>query len=414
MLRAASLSVVLGAKHRKPSEEGHEGGGPGVHGDDEVLGQIRSLFQDFAANEVRPQAAAIDSDDSFPQELWSKAGEIGCFGLRYPEDVGGSGLGMRALATAIEEISWGSGSLGAACLMQSLMGTHFLYRCGDADIRSTWFEPAIAGKAIGVICMTEPNSGSDLRSMSTRANRSDSGEFTLNGQKTWVTSAPVADFFTVFARGDNEGELGAFLVLADQQGVTLGRQLDKLGVRGSVTCELFLEDVVVPQERVLVPLGEGMSALREILVEIRIQTAALALGLGRAALEEALNYAGEREQFGRPLAKFQATRLRLAEVATELEAARVLVDDVARRAELATSGESPPSGDDLGLIGRACMAKWKASEAALATSQAAMRTLASYGYSTEYPVEREYFAIRGSHSSEVELPRYYCSRWRVS
>jgi butyryl-CoA dehydrogenase len=382
--------------------------------DDTLIEQVRDVFHDFAANSVRPEAAAIDSADEFPRHLWEQAGALGCFGLRYPEEVGGSGLGLRALAVAIEEIAWGSGSLATACLMQSLMATHFLHRGGNAQIASEYLAPAIAGESIGAICMTEPNAGSDLRAISTRARLNDEGNYILNGSKTWVTSALVADFFTVFARGEDSEGLGVFLVLADQTGLSVGQKLDKLGVRGSVTSEVFLDDVVIPASQVLVPLGEGMDALREILVEIRIQTAALALGLGRAALEEALTYAGEREQFGRTLTKFQATRLRLAKVAAELEAARALVDSVAEAAELASqniesTSQSTLAGPlgNMGLTGRACMAKWKASESALAASQAAMRVLASYGYSTEYAVERilrdSWFTLFGGGTSEMLL-----------
>ena len=228
--------------------------------------------------------------------------------------------------------------------------------------------------------------------MTTRAVR-DAGEWVVSGQKTWITSAPVADFFTVFAK-TSEDEISPFLVPRDTPGLTVGRNIPKMGVRASVTSEVFLDNCRVPGRFLLAEEGKGREVLEEILEKIRLMTGALAVGAGRGALEAALEYAGERAQFGRPIKTFQAIKMRLAEMATELEAARQLVHYGAWR-------------DDCGLPSRkeAAMAKLFASEAGLKVCDGAARVLASYGYAEEYPVERHLrdvrFTLIGGGTSEI-------------
>jgi butyryl-CoA dehydrogenase len=276
--------------------------------------------------------------------------------------------------------------------MQSLMGTYFLYRSGDERIRDEFRRPALAGERVGTICFTEPGAGSDLSAIATRAER-DGDEWVVSGQKTWITSAPVADFFTVFAK-TSEDEISPFLVPRDTSGLTVGRNIPKMGVRASVTSEVFLNDCRVPGRFLLAEEGKGREVLEEILEKIRLMTGALAVGAGRGALEAALAYAGERVQFGRPIKAFQAIKMRLAEMATELEAARRLVHYGAWR-------------DDRGLPSRkeAAMAKLFASETGLKVCDGAARVLASYGYAEEYPVERHLrdvrFTLIGGGTSEI-------------
>jgi butyryl-CoA dehydrogenase len=350
---------------------------------------VRDTFHRFAENEVRPMAESLDREPRFPKELFARAAELGFFGMRYPEPEG-SGCDVISYILAVEELAWGSLSVAAACAMQSLMGTWFLHRFGGAEIHEHYFTPALRGERIGVICMTEPDAGSDLTSVTTRAEQRGKRWY-LSGSKTWVTSAPVADFFTVLAR-TGEKELSFFLVERGADGLVVGRDIDKLGVRASLTSEVAFEDT--PAVTILGKPGEGFTCLREILAEIRLMTAALALGVGRAAYEDAREYADQRAQFGRPIRKFQAVQEHLAEMATQLAAARQLTRWSAWRSDRGIDN-----------LNEAAMAKLFASEAALEICERASRVLASYGFSNDYPVERYLrdvrFTLIGGGTSEI-------------
>jgi len=353
---------------------------------------IRDAFRRLVDERIAPKAAAIDEAREFPREAFDAVGDLGFFGMRYPEDVGGFGLDVVTYCLAVEELARGSLSVAAACTMQSLMGTYFLYRSGSERIREEYLLPALAGKRIGTICFTEPGAGSDLSAMGTRAVR-DGDDWIISGQKTWITSAPVADFFTVWAK-TGEKELAPFLVGRDTDGLTVGRSIPKMGVRASVTSEVSFEECRVPADHRLADSAEGRRHLEEILGKIRLMTAALAVGAGRGALESAVAYAGERVQFGKPIGAFQAVKMRLADMATDLEAARRLMQYAAWR-------------EDQGLPNRreASMAKLFASEAGLRICDGAARVLASYGYAEEYPVERHLrdvrFTLIGGGTSEI-------------
>ncbi|TAK47803.1 MAG: acyl-CoA dehydrogenase [Xanthobacteraceae bacterium] len=355
--------------------------------------QIRDTFAQFCDKKIAPQAAAIDESHAFPMELFKELGELGFFSMRYPADVGGSGLDLISLCLSLEEIARGSMSLAGCVTMQSLMGTKFLEMLGNADIRQRLLIPALRGEKIGAICMTEPNAGSDLGGIATTARKVDGG-YVLRGQKIWVTSAPVADFFTVFARAGEERKLTIFLVEKGFDGLIVGKSIPKMGVWAIPTSELALDDCFVPDSHRLSEEGDGESHLRKLLAEIRIVTGALALGGARAALDEAVRYAGERRQFGKPIASFQATQIRLAEMATDLEAARRLVHYAAW---LKDSGKPHHK--------EAAMAKLFASEAAAQICDKAARVLASYGYSMEFPVQRHLrdirFTLIGGGTSDI-------------
>lgn len=353
---------------------------------------VRDSFARLVDETIAPRAREIDEAGEFPREAFRAVGDLGFFGMRYPEEVGGSGLDMLTYCLVVEELARGSLSVAAACTMQSLMGTWFLYRSGDAGIRDEFLRPALAGERVGTICFTEPGAGSDLSAMQTRARR-DGGEWVVSGQKTWITSAPVADFFTVFAKTADD-RISPFLVPRTTSGLTVGRNIPKMGVRASVTSEVFLNDCRVPARYLLAEEGKGREALEEILEKIRLMTGALAVGAGQGALAAAVAYAAQRVQFGKPIQAFQAVKLRLAEMATELEAARRLVHYGAWR-------------EDRGLPSRkeAAMAKLFASETGLKVCDGAARVLASYGYAEEYPVERHLrdvrFTLIGGGTSEI-------------
>jgi butyryl-CoA dehydrogenase len=356
--------------------------------------QVKDAFARFSDERIAPRAAALDEAHAFPRELFAELGRLGFFGIRYPEDVGGSGLDLVTFCFALEEVARGSLSLAGCAAMQSLMGTKFLHMLGNADVLERLFKPALRGEKIGAICMTEPNAGSDLDSIATRADKVDGG-YRLSGQKIWVTSAPVADFFTVFARAGEERKLTIFLVERSFKGLHVGRAIEKMGVWALPTSELALDDCFVPDShRLSRAEGDGESHLRKLLAEIRIITGAMANGVARAALAEAARYSAERKQFGKPINRYQAIQHKLAEMATGLEAAQRLV----LYAAWLKDADRPHHKE-------AAMAKLFASETAASICDQAARVLASYGYAMEYPVQRYLrdvrFTLIGGGTSEI-------------
>jgi butyryl-CoA dehydrogenase len=356
--------------------------------------QIRDLFARFVDAEVAPQAAAIDAAHAYPREPMRQLAELGFFAMRYPTDAGGLGLDLSTFSLALTEIARGSMSLAGCAAMQALMGTKFLHLLGNDDIVARLFKPALAAEKIGAICMTEPNAGSDLDSIATTATRV-AGGYVLNGQKTWVTAAPVADFFTVFARAGDARKLTIFLVERNFAGLVVGRNIDKMGVWALPTSELALDGCFVPDShRLSRAEGDGEDHLRQTLAEIRIITGAMALGVARAALDEAVRYAGERQQFGKPINRFQAIQTKLADMATDFEAAVQLVRYAAWRKDSGAPHHK-----------EAAMAKLFATEAAARICDQAARVLASYGYAMEYPVQRYLrdvrFTLIGGGTSEI-------------
>jgi butyryl-CoA dehydrogenase len=355
---------------------------------------IRDAFARFCDQRIAPQAAALDEAKAFPRTLFGELAGLGLFGMRYPEEVGGSGAGLLEFALALEEVARGSMSLAGAAAMQSLMGTKFLQMLGNADIVERLFKPALAGHKVGAICMTEPDAGSDLGGITTSARKVDGG-YLLSGRKTWVTSAPVADFFTVFAKAGPEKKLSIFLVERGFEGFAVGREIHKMGVWALPTAEIGFDDCFVPDgHRLSREEGDGETHLRKLLAEIRIVTGAMALGVARAALAAAVDYAAQRSQFGKPINRYQAIQFKLAEMATELEAATHLV-----RYAAWLHGAGRPHHQ------QAAMAKLNATEAAARICDQAARVLASYGYAMEYPVQRYLrdvrFTLIGGGTSEI-------------
>ncbi len=354
---------------------------------------LRGTFARFRKERIEPRAAEIDEAGEFPHGLFGELADLGLYGLRYPESIGGSDADLVSLCLALSEIAGGSLSLAAIAAMQALMGTHFLFVHGNQSILDDFLRPAIRGEKIGAICITEPSAGSDLSAIATTAERVNGG-YELCGQKTWITSAPVADFFTVFARTGEEKGLSSFLVEKESPGLVVGRAIEKMGCWASLTSEVFFESCFVPENRRLGEEGEGESGLREVLEEIRVITGALALGVARAALKDALAYSAERVQFGRPINRFQAIQLKLAEMRTDLEAATHLVHYAAWLKD-----QGRPCKTE------AAMAKLFATERATEICDKATRILGSYGYAMEYPAQRYFrdvrFTLYGGGTSEI-------------
>jgi len=355
---------------------------------------VRDTFTRFVDEQIIPHAEAIDEGHEYPRVAIDQLAELGFIGMRYPEEVGGSGADLVTFCLALEEVARGSMAVAGAIAMQSLMGTKFLHMLGNDDIIERLFKPALRAEKIGAICMTEPNAGSDLGGITTTATKVEGG-YKISGAKTWVTSAPVADFFTVFAKAGEDKKLTIFLVERDFEGLIIGRAIEKMGVRALPTSEVTFDDCFVPDShRLSAEEGDAEGHLRKLLSEIRIITAALGLGVGRAALDEAVRYGGERAQFGKPINRFQAVQLKLAEMATDMEAARHLTYYAAWLT-------------DKGLPNRqqASMAKLFATEAAADVCDKAARIFASYGFAMEYPVQRFLrdvrFTLIGGGTSDI-------------
>lgn len=357
---------------------------------------FRKSVRDFVEKEVAPAARALDERGEFPTALFRRCGQLGFFGLRYPESAGGMGADFTTFCLMAEEIARGSLSLAAAVSMQCLMGTDFVHRFGTDDHKARLLAPALRGEKIGAIAMTEPDFGSDLGGITTRAVK-DADGWVLTGRKMWITSATVADFFTVAAKTDPAAGfkgIDMFLVEKGMPGLSVGKRIEKMGVRASETSELILEDVRVPAENLLGAQGTGFKNLGAILADIRTMTGALALGLAQAALEASLRYSHDRVQFGKPIAAYQAIAHKIAEMGTQLEAGRGLV----YRSAWLVDAKKP----DMKI---ASMAKLFATEMANKAADECTRIFGSYGLAMEYDAQRYFrdarFLLYGGGTSEI-------------
>ncbi|HET9491626.1 MAG TPA: acyl-CoA dehydrogenase family protein [Methylomirabilota bacterium] len=358
---------------------------------------FRRAVARFVDAEVVPQAHAIDERAQFPMTLFKRVGELGYFGLRYPEPYGGAEADMVTYCLFAEELARGSLSLAAAVAMQSLMGTYFVYRYGSQALHQRYLVPALRGDLVATFALTEPGAGSDVANLATRAERR-GDRWVLRGAKTWVTNAPVADVLTVAAKTSPErglGNIALFLLdRATMRGITLGKTIDKMSVRASETGEILLDDVEVPAEHLLGGEGGGVEKIGTILAEIRVMTAALAVGLARAAYEAALAYARQRVAFGKPIVEHQAIAFKLADMLTSLHGAALMTYQAAG----AIDRRRPVARE-------AAMAKLFASEMAVRVTDEAARIFASYGLAMEYPAQRYFrdarFLLPGGGTSEM-------------
>jgi butyryl-CoA dehydrogenase len=358
--------------------------------------EFRRTVARFVEAEVAPAAGRLDEAGEFPWALFRRLGEQGYLALRYPEAHGGAGADFVTYCLLAEELARGSMSLAALAAMQSLMGTHFVWKHGSDELRERYLVPALRGEKVATFALTEPGAGSDVGNIQTLARRVEGG-WRLRGTKTWVTNAPVADMLTVCAKTSPERgmkHIALFLVDRAFPGVTLGRKIEKLGVRASATGEIVLEDVFVPDGHLLGGETGGVEKVGGILSEIRVMTGALSVGLGRAAYDAALRYSRERVTFGRPIGEHQAIAFKLADMLTQLHAATLLVYHAAWCID-----EGRP------VTREAAMTKLFASEAANRICDEASRIFASYSFATEYPVERYFrdarFLLWGGGTSEI-------------
>lgn len=357
---------------------------------------FRLSVRAFVDAEVEPRVEQLDQHGVFPQDLFERMGQLGFFGMLYPEDVGGQGADFATACVMYDELARGSLSLAAICAMQSLMGTHFVHSYGTSAHHDAYLKPALAGQSVATFALTEPDAGSDLGAMKTRAVRVDDG-WVIKGTKTWITNAPVASFLTVGAKTSDEPgvkDIALFLVDANNPGFSVGQPIEKLGVRSSLTSEVSFDDCFVDHDALLGEVGDGARNVGGVLSEIRVMTAALAVGLSRRALEDAVAYSKDRQAFGRSIGKFQSIEHKLAEMETSLYASSLMTWDAAARID---QGEPSPV--------HSAMAKLYATEACAMIVDETTRIFGSYGFAMEYAAQRYFrdarFLLYGGGTSEL-------------
>lgn len=346
---------------------------------DETTRQIKDSVAAFANKRIAPLADEVDRTDTFPRHLWPELGALGVLGITADEADGGAGLGYLAHVVASEEISRASGSIGISYIAHSNLCVNQIRLNGNADLRKRYLPKLISGEYVGALAMSESGSGSDVVSMKLRADRR-GDRFVLNGSKMWITNGDHADIYVIYAKTNPDGGkrgITAFVVERNTPGFMRAQKLDKLGMRGSGTCELVFENCEVPAENVLGTIDAGVRVLMKGLDYERIVAASASVGLMQAALDIALPYVRERKQFGQPIGEFQLVQGKLAEMMTSLNVSRAYLYTVAAAADRG-----------LPLRKEAASAIMFASEAATRVALDAIQLLGGNGYINEYATGR--------------------------
>jgi isovaleryl-CoA dehydrogenase len=351
----------------------------------ETLDMLRETVQSFAAGEIAPRAAEIDHSNAFPMDLWRKLGDLGLLGITVEEEYGGVAMGYLAHIVAVEEISRASASVGLSYGAHSNLCVNQIRRNGNETQKRKYLPKLISGEHVGALAMSEPNSGSDVVSMKLRADKK-GDRYVLNGNKMWITNGPDAHTLVVYAKTDvNAGPRGitAFLIEKGFRGFSTAQKLDKLGMRGSNTCELVFQDCEVPEENVLGQVGKGVNVLMSGLDYERSVLAAGPLGIMQACMDVVVPYVHERKQFGTAIGEFQLMQGKLADMYTTMNAARAYVYAVARACD---RGQTPDAVRALrkdaagAVLFAAEKATWLAGEA--------IQALGGNGYINDYPTGR--------------------------
>ncbi|MGM9607210.1 MAG: acyl-CoA dehydrogenase [Oscillospiraceae bacterium] len=347
---------------------------------------LQKMYRDFAENEVKPLAQDVDEEERFPEETVRKLGKLGMMGIYFPKEYGGAGGTVLDYVMAVEEMSKVCGTTGVIISAHTSLCAAPIFENGTEEQKQKYLPKLCSGEWIGAFGLTEPGAGTDAQGQQTTAVLSEDGEnWILNGSKIFITNAGFANVFVIIAitgevvdkRGRKSKEISAFIVERTDPGFSVGKHEKKMGIRGSSTCELIMEDCIIPKDRLLGKKGKGFALAMKTLDGGRIGIAAQALGIGEGAVEEAVKYTQERVQFGKRISQFQNTQFQLADMHTRMEAAKWLVYSAAMKKQ---NGE-PYTAD-------AAMAKLFASEAASDVTRRAVQLFGGYGYTREYPVER--------------------------
>ncbi|MFL5541460.1 MAG: acyl-CoA dehydrogenase, partial [Longimicrobiaceae bacterium] len=349
-----------------------------------VLSEDEQMFRDavrqFAEDEVRPRVHQMDEAQKLDPALIPQCFELGLMGIEVPEELGGAGSSFFTAALVVEELSRVDASVGVFVDVQNTLVNNAFLRWGSEALKAKYL-PQLTAEKVGAYALSEAGSGSDAFALATRAAKADGG-WRLTGRKLWITNGGEAEVFIVFANVDPaQGYKGitAFIVEKGFDGFTVGKKEDKLGIRASSTTELIMEDVLVPAENVLGEVGKGYKTAIETLNEGRIGIGAQMIGIGAGALEATVKYVQEREQFGKKIGDFQGVQFQIAQMAVELEAARLMVYNAAR---LKDAGQP--------FLQEAAMAKLFSSQVAQRISSTAIDLFGGYGFTREYPVEKYY------------------------
>jgi alkylation response protein AidB-like acyl-CoA dehydrogenase len=359
----------------------------------------RSVVHDFVLHEVRPHAKDVDENAVLNWDAVRKMGALGLLGLNVPEQFGGAGMDMLSAAIAIEELGWACGSTALSICAHNGLGCNPIVSFGNQEQKERFLPAVVNGQGkLAALALTEPGAGSDLKGGVRLRAIQDGGEWVINGSKMWCTNASAADYILTLARtdpSDGSHSLSIFIVPTETSGLQIGPSEKKMGLKGSPTNPIAYQDVRVPAGNLLGEEGDGMRQSLATLDRGRIGIGAISVGLAQAAMEEAARYAKERQAFGSPISEFQAIQWMLADMATQIEAARTLVH---RAAWLKDQGKS--------FTKQAAMAKLFASEVGERVCRDAIQIHGGYGYSREYPLERMYRDARlmtiGEGTSEVQ------------
>ncbi len=358
---------------------------------------IRQMCRDFAERNIRPNVMEWDESQKFPRELFTEMGKLGLLGVLVPEEYGGSGLGYFEYADAIVEIARVCGSIGLSMAAHNSLCTGHILQFGNDEQKSKWLPKLASGEWIGAWGLTEANTGSDALRMKVTAKK-DGEYYVLNGAKNWITHGLSGDIAVVLARTgellDSHG-ITAFVVERTNPGFKAGKKENKLGMRASETAEMVFEDCRVHESCILGQLGDGFVQSMKVLDGGRISIAALSLGIAKGAYDASVKYAKEREQFGQPIANFQAIGFKLADMATQIEASELLIHEAC---DLKNHG--------LPVTKVSAMAKYYASETSVRVSTDAVQIFGGYGYTKDFPVEKYYrdskLCTIGEGTSEIQ------------
>ena len=345
----------------------------------ETADMIRDSVASFAADQIAPRAAEIEVSNKFPRDLWPQLGELGVLGITVEEEYGGAGLGYLEHCVAVEEISRASGSVGLSYGAHSNLCVNQIRRQGTEDQKIRYLPKLISGEYVGALAMSEPSAGSDVVSMRLRAEKR-GDQYILNGNKMWITNGPEADILVVYAKTDPEAGtrgISAFLIEKGFEGFSTGQKLDKLGMRGSDTCELIFEDCVVPEENLLGRSGDGVGILMSGLDYERLVLSAGPLGIMQACMDVVMPYVHGREQFGQPIGEFQLMQGKIADMYTTMNATKSYVYMVAQACDRGDTTRTDAAGV---ILYAAEKATWMALEA--------VQALGGNGYTNEYPTGR--------------------------